>query len=120
MNLITIDDLYDDLKSNADNIIVINVLSAQTFEECHITGSINIPYAELTEKLSSLEKNKKIIVYCAHKDCPTAGNTYKALEEAGFTNLYYYKGGMREWVQTDLKTEGICEANYLHELDRKE
>jgi rhodanese-related sulfurtransferase len=120
MNLITIDDLYDDLKSNADNIIVINVLSAQSFEECHITGSINIPYAELPEKLNSIDKNKKVVVYCAHKDCPAAGDAYRSLEAAGFTNIFYYRGGMREWLQTDLKTEGICKATYLHELDRKE
>lgn len=120
MNIITIDDLYEDLKNNSDNIIVINALSAEAFEECHISGSINIPYNELPEKLNSLDKNKKIVVYCAHKLCSASTEAYKILDQAGFTNVYEYKGGIREWLQSGLKTEGICEASYLHELDRKE
>ena len=120
MNFITIDELYGNLKNNAEIIILINTLSSYAFKECNIVGSINIPQAELQEKLSFLDKNKKVIVYSTHKDCPSAIEAYKILKQAEFPHLFYYKGGMREWLQAGLKTEGACEAAYLHELDLKE
>lgn len=119
MNIITIEELYDDLKNKPEDIILINVLSATDFENCHIPGSINIPLAELPSKLDTLDKTKKIVVHCAHEKCPSSENAYKILSDAGFTNIYDYKRGIREWLQNDLKLEGRCEAAYLHELDQR-
>ena len=80
MNIITINELYDDLKNNPENIILINVLSKSDFDDCHISGSINIPLAELPSKLHTLDRNKKIIVHCAHEMCTAS--------ERGFTKFY--------------------------------
>jgi rhodanese-related sulfurtransferase len=119
MNTISIVELYEHVKNNNENIILINVLSKSEFKDCHIPCSIHIPLDQLTLKLHNIDKSKKIIVYCSHEFSSASETAYKILKKAGFPDVYEYKGGMREWIQSDLKTLGNCEARYLHELDQK-
>lgn len=119
MNIISITELYEDTKNNSENIIVINVLSEPEFNGCHIPGSINIPLEKLPSKLDDIDKSKKVIVHCSHELSSASEEAYKILEKAGFPDVHDYKRGIREWIQSDLKTSGNCEARYLHELDQK-
>jgi rhodanese-related sulfurtransferase len=119
MKIITISELHKEMLENAKNIIIINVLPEKEYNDCHIPQSINIPLADLASKISSIDRNKKIIVHCAHQNCLASTRAYDILQTAGFTNLYDYKGGMREWAQSNLEKAGVCELSYLHELDQK-
>ena len=61
------------LKEKIDQIpdlTIINVLNEETYVDCHITGSINVPYERLVETLAGLEKDKEIVLYCAQSSCP--------------------------------------------------
>ncbi|AJA46629.1 coenzyme A disulfide reductase [Clostridium pasteurianum DSM 525 = ATCC 6013] len=46
------------------NSILVDVRSKLEFNNGHIDGAINIPVDNLRERLSELDKNKEIIVYC--------------------------------------------------------
>lgn len=46
------------------NSILVDVRSKLEFSNSHIDGAINIPVDNLRERLSELDKNKEIIVYC--------------------------------------------------------
>lgn len=119
MNIISITELYEEINNNSENIIIINVLTESEFRGCHIPGSINIPLEDLPSKIDSIDKNKKVIVHCSHELSSASEEAYKILDKAGFTDLHDYKRGLREWIQSDLKTSGNCEDRYLHELDQK-
>ena len=59
-----------------DDLLVVNVLGEDAFEQAHIPGSHNVPHADETF-LSRMEalaghKDRAIVVYCASKDCQTA------------------------------------------------
>lgn len=106
--------LKDKLDNNFD-LLLINVLSEETYVDCHIKGSINIPFARLIETLSSWDKDKEIVIYCAQKTCPLSAQACEILIDMGFTHLYEYQGGMKEWFHKKFDTTGTCTMKYLHE-----
>lgn len=44
--------------------VFLDVRSAESFQEGHIPGSVNIPLAELQIRLNELDPNRWIITYC--------------------------------------------------------
>lgn len=65
-------------------------------EEAEVTayavpGAVNIPLGELQERLSELDRNKKIIVFCAVG--VRAYNGARILNQNGFENVEVYPGG---------------------------
>ena len=59
------DELLARLEDRA--LVIINVMPKETFAECHIRGSINLPVAEIEVKVRQLISNssQEIAVYCA-------------------------------------------------------
>ena len=96
-------------------LIVINVLDEKYYKDCHITGSINIPFDKLIEQVSSWNKDKEIILYCATPTCPKSEKAYQLLKDLGFSKLYEYPGGIKEWLQSGYPVTGPCKESYLHE-----
>ena len=97
------------LRDRKDNFLLLNVLQPEEFREEHISGSENIPVndPEFVKKATSTlgSKDKKVVVYCASTECDASEKATKMLEEAGFTNVYDFAGGMREWREADLPVE---------------
>lgn len=114
-NSFTAEELKERFSQNAD-LLVINVLAQEVYVDCHITGSINIPYDRLIETVSSWEKDKEIVLYCAQKNCDKSDMAYELLLDMGFTNLHTFPGGMHEWVSKNYDTSGMCQMRYLHEM----
>src|SRR5262249_35254388 len=85
---------------------LVNVLSAETFDQEHIPGSINIPKGEVAEFERRFDKSKEIIVYCASASCNAGPNTAKALREHGFLNVRDFPGGLKEWKDSGNHVEG--------------
>ncbi|MDX1676808.1 rhodanese-like domain-containing protein [Arsukibacterium sp.] len=85
------------------DFVLINVLPKDAFNKKHIRTSINIPFPENDDFVTDVaevvgeNKNHKIIVYCANKECDASPNAAKTLEKAGFTQVYDYEGGMADW-----------------------
>ena len=82
---------------------LIHVLSEEDFERVHIPGSENIPasresFAEQVEGLVG-GKDETIVVYCSNLDCQASPDAAGKLGEAGFTEVYDFEGGIKEWLQ---------------------
>jgi rhodanese-related sulfurtransferase len=90
--------------------IVVNVLSQESFNKCHIKDSINVPLDQLQGVAGeSWEKNDDIVLYCASEECPMSKNAYKLLYKLGFMRICAFEGGMREWCEKRYPTVGRCE-----------
>ena len=78
--------------------IILDVRSAQEYQQGHIKGAINITYDQLYKQhqLTSY-KNKKIVIYC-HSG-RRAAHAYQTLQRQGFTDLIDLKGHMILWRQ---------------------
>ena len=76
--------------------IILDVRTAEEYEEKHITGAINIPNEEIgNEEIELLpDKDAIILVYCR------SGNRSKQASEKlanlGYTNIYEF-GGINDW-----------------------
>lgn len=84
-----------------EDFVLINVLPPEAFREQHIRTSINVPhqdadFTEIVEKVAA-SKERKIVVYCASFDCDASPKAAQTLQEAGFTQIYDYEGGTKDW-----------------------
>ena len=52
-------------KIDAGAVLLVDVRSAQSYDEQHIKGAINIPEADTEARLSDFPRDKEIILYCA-------------------------------------------------------
>lgn len=112
MNTITAEELKDLIETEEENLIVINVLNPDSFESCRIAGSINMPIHDrenFRQRARNLDKDKKIVVYCASYECPASRKAYEelvAMEILDEDNLRAYEGGVKEWQEKGFPTEG--------------
>jgi len=85
------------LSSNKDSMLI-DVRPQDEFALSHITGSVNIPLADIVANLSATmipaDKNTTIIVYC--QDGAHSLKAYNIMKEAGYTNVHNL-GGVRDW-----------------------
>ena len=89
----------------APNYILLDVRSAEEYQQGHIANAINISHSALTDNLSKLGKNKDdmIIVYC--RSGRRAGIAEALLREQGFTNVKHLAGDMNGWQAKHLPIE---------------
>lgn len=93
--------------------VIINILDQELYNDCHIAGSINIPFEQLESRLDRLDKQAETIVYCSNYQCTASAHAARILKEKGFSRVYAYEAGMAEWYQQKLPVVGACKESYL-------
>ncbi len=90
------------LQVNREDALVLDIRSNDDFKRGHITGARNIPLAQLSTQISSLEKAKDapIIVVC--QAGMSAQGAAKQLSAAGFSRVSVLSGGMGKWAEASL------------------
>ncbi len=106
------DELKKLLDTDKSNVLVINALSEESFNDCHIAGSMSASITRLGYQSRVWPMSQKIVVYCASPACHAAETAYYILSQIGFTNLLLYRGGMREWRAKGYPVEGACLVVY--------
>ena len=95
-------DLFD------QNMLFVDARSEEYYLEGHI------PKAVCNDNLDSLitkiEKQVAIddgfVVYCSDDDCGSSEELAYLLQEQGFSNIFLFKGGWKQWVDNNLPIEG--------------
>lgn len=107
------------------NLYVINVLDKNSYDDCRIAGSINVPFEQVETFAKDLDRSAEMVVYCANYMCTSSMAAAQKLKEMGFENVWAYEGGTAEWYQMNLKSEGkypvegSCQAGYLSAANEK-
>ena len=96
-------------------LLIINVLGKRYWEDARIKGSISAPLRILTEESKKWDKEQEIVVYCACRECDASEKAFILLKQLGFTNVWAYEGGIREWWKLGYPCEGPCAEQYLRE-----
>jgi len=95
-------------------LVVINVLEKDLYNDCHIQGSIQVPFEKLEQYVQrNLHKESDIVLYCSNYMCAASGQGCKKLKKLGFDKVYAYEGGTAEWYQQGMPVNGPCTASYL-------
>ena len=97
------------LKATMDSNEKFHLWDALTKEvykpEANIAGSRWIPVDHLTEKLASEKvpsKTDAIITYCGGPQCPSSKQAAEKLASLGYTNVFAYEGGLKDWSEAKL------------------
>ncbi len=85
-------------------VTVLDVRSEDEFEQGHVPGARNIPFAELGKRLSELPKDAEIVAYCRGPYCVYAYEAVAALRAKGFSALRL-EDGFPEWKAAGLAVE---------------
>jgi NADPH-dependent 2,4-dienoyl-CoA reductase/sulfur reductase-like enzyme/rhodanese-related sulfurtransferase len=92
----------EDYPVRTDDGQLIDVRSPQEYKEWHIEKAINIPIAELRQRLDELDRNKAAYVYC--KSGFRGYLAYRIIKQCGFSKAKNLSGGL----QTFLLYHHIC------------
>lgn len=95
----------DELKKWMDekkDFVLIDVLSEASYNAKHLPGAKHADptqpdFLEKVKQLTGGDKNKTIVVYCASFTCQLSPFAAKKLTDAGYTNVYDFKGGIADW-----------------------
>ena len=103
-------------KLGSPGLVVVNVLAPEAYRRIHIKGSISIPRMELEAGAwKRLDPKKETVVYCSSYDCQASREAAKLLESKGM-DVGAYEGGIKEWAEAGLPTEGAMTPQaYLQE-----
>lgn len=82
---------------NREDGLVLDVRAKKEFGKGHIVNAINLPFAELKERLSELNKHKERPMVVVDAMGQHAGAVDKQLKDAGFINVKRLKGGLNSW-----------------------
>jgi len=87
---------------NQENALVLDIRDKKDFQGGHLVDSMNIPNAQINNRLGELEKYKASPVIVVCKAGQTASSAAKILKENGFTEVYRLGGGIMEWSGNNL------------------
>lgn len=101
----------EDLKAKIDRgdpFLLVETLPAESYEEVHLPGAVNLPPEKIPEDVEDLlpDKSRTIIVYCEEPPCEESEKAARALEDLGYEKILHYDGGKREWIDAGLPVEG--------------
>jgi rhodanese-related sulfurtransferase len=97
--MMSVDDLSALMKSGTDFLLV-DARQREQYAMAHIPGAVSMPLNEIPDYAGSLDRNRMIVTYCGNYHCPISTKAAAELTSLGFTNIYDYKGGIKEWQET--------------------
>jgi rhodanese-related sulfurtransferase len=83
---------------NSDDTVMLDVRSAADFRSGRVLHAKNLPFAELSQRLSDINqyRDSPIVLIC--KTGQTAASAAHLLRKEGYRKVYRMAGGMLEWV----------------------
>ncbi|CAC9440950.1 FIG136845: Rhodanese-related sulfurtransferase [Bathymodiolus heckerae thiotrophic gill symbiont] len=98
---------YEDVDANGavalmdeKNLIVLDVREAKERKTGFIANAVHIPLSQVKNKLGTLDKSKKVLVYC-HRGSRSA-HISGLLTRNEFEQVYNLKGGIQAWKKANL------------------
>lgn len=85
--------------------VVLDVRTRGEYERGHVPGAIHIPFLSVTGREDEIPgpRDEPVVVYCERG--PRAGIARSALRWAGFTDVRYLEGHMKDWRQRGFPVE---------------
>lgn len=98
---------YEDIDTTAatalmdeKDLIILDVREEKERKSGFIANDVHIPLAQVKNKLDSLDKNKKILVYC--RSGSRSAHIAGLLTRNEFEHVYSLKGGINAWKKANL------------------
>ena len=91
----------------SDSVLFIDARAEEYYLEGHIPNSIcNDDFDSLVYQIEDFITYKNgFVVYCSDDDCGSSEDLAYQLQDQGFTNIYLFKGGWKQWMENNLPIE---------------
>ena len=100
-------------------LVVVNVLDKELHTDCHIKGSVNVPFEQVQEyAIANWSKDTELVFYCANYKCTASGESARQLKALGYEKVYAYEAGTAEWKKLGYPVEGPCSKAYLNDYEK--
>ena len=88
-------------------VVVVETLGPQYFEDAHLPGAINVPHTRVAELAPALlpDKDAAIVTYCSNTACQNSEVAARQLEALGYTDVRKYAEGKEDWREAGLPLE---------------
>lgn len=100
---IEIAELHQLLENPDCTALVVDVREPEEYVGGHLPGAVNWPLSRLDERLSSLPRDRSLVLYSGHGR--RSAEACSRLHEAGFHDLCHLRGGLEAW-----RTSGLLVA----------
>lgn len=94
-----------ELMASLPDVVIVDTRTREDFERGHIEGAIAILDTDMTaESLAVAVKSKStpVIFYCNGLKCGRAAHATQKALTWGYTAVFYYAEGTRDWVANQL------------------
>ncbi|MER8504687.1 metalloregulator ArsR/SmtB family transcription factor [Mesorhizobium sp. M0213] len=88
-------------------VTVLDVRSEDEFALGHLPGALNIPFAELENRLAELPANREVIAYCRGRYCVLSFEAVAALRARGYV-AHRLEDGYPDWKAAGLPIEAAA------------
>lgn len=100
-------DKTNELLSN-DGVTLVEVLSAEKYNDYHLPGAINVPLGDqFDQRIQAAipDKSVPVIVYCYDAECDASPKAAQRMDELGYRTVYDYEAGKVDWKEAGLPIE---------------
>lgn len=84
-------------KMDTGNMLVVHALNAEHYAQGHVPGAVNVDYEKMTPEMLPADKAQALVFYCAGPMCPVSDMAARKAAKWGHTNVWVYKGGIKQW-----------------------
>lgn len=91
-----------DLIGEKGDLVILDVRTVSEYESGHLEGAINIPVEALSGRLSELNPNDELLVYCRTGNRSTTA--VGILKENGYDRIYHMDAGIVAWENAGFPT----------------
>jgi len=89
------------------DMVLIDVLTHESFQKQHIPNAINVPFDNnpnfVDEVAGGVEsKDQYIVVYCHNTQCHLSRKAASKLENAGYTSVWVFEEGLENWFDQSM------------------
>jgi rhodanese-related sulfurtransferase/DNA-binding HxlR family transcriptional regulator len=102
LEAITREQLADRLRDG--DVVVVDVRPPEEYAAGHLPGAVNVPVAELPDRLDELPGGAQVVAYCRGPFCVSSDDAVRALRDAGRDALRLVDG-FPEWAAAGLPVE---------------
>lgn len=106
---ISVDDLTELLEADAD-VAIVDVRSEGTYERGHIPNSVNVPFAELPQRVEELDDAERVVTVCPQGKASVQAARLVASYEGFDGEVESLAEGVEGWRERDLPWEADGEG----------
>ncbi|MEO8081242.1 MAG: rhodanese-like domain-containing protein, partial [Caldimonas sp.] len=103
------------------NVTIADTRSQKEYDSEHVRGAVLVPYVEKSLKetdfdptkddfaaLAKLPKEAPVVFLCNGPECWKSYKASRSAVAAGYSKVYWFRGGMPEWREKHLPVEGAA------------